>query len=281
MRTNINPIAENAFLTLECHALDAMTEIPILNDESSLRVLDVLKTQLAATEHPFYKRLAKNKVRKSLVLHTVLRAKRFDEYIKEFLQKNPEATIVNIACGLDHRFERIDNGKVTFFDLDLPDIMNIKSTVFPETERYSQISQSVFDFRWMDRIGPGPVMFVAEGLFMYCLEEDVKKLFLKIQENFPGSEMVCEVFNSKWLTGWRGRMMAFKLKNQLKLGPETRFRFGIPDSEAMESWNKGIRLLDDWSYLDSPEIESAMLKRMGKKDAYRKIQWVVHYKLDK
>jgi len=34
--------------------------------------------------------------------------------------------IVNIGCGLDSRFLRIDNGSVIFYDLDLPELIDLK-----------------------------------------------------------------------------------------------------------------------------------------------------------
>ena len=43
----------------------------------------------------------------------------FDELVKEFIGRNPTATIVNIACGLDTRFYRVDNGTITWYNLDL------------------------------------------------------------------------------------------------------------------------------------------------------------------
>ena len=52
------------------------------------------------------------------------------------LKKYPKATIINIGCGLDNRFERVDNGQIDFFDLDLPDIIEIKKQLFNETTRY-------------------------------------------------------------------------------------------------------------------------------------------------
>ncbi len=45
----------------------------------------------------------------------------------------------------------------------------------------------------------GPFLFMAEGVFMYLDGKDVRSLVLKLQETFPGSELVCEVVNSLWL----------------------------------------------------------------------------------
>lgn len=278
---NVNDISETAFLTLQCHALDTQSKSPLLNDLSSVKTLEMLKKYFSESDNVLHNKLFEDKIKSNLITHTALRAKKYDNYILSFLDKYPNSTIVNIGCGLDNRFERTDNGSITFFDLDLPDIMNIKKQIFPEKDRYFQISQSVFDFNWIDKITNKHVMLVAEGVFMYCDKQDVEKLFLTLQEKLPNSEIVCEVFNSKWLKGWRKKMMEFKLKKELKLGEGTTFQFGISDSNEIESWNQGLNLIDDWSYIDSDELNSSILKLFRKNDSFRKIQWTVHYKLNK
>jgi O-methyltransferase involved in polyketide biosynthesis len=159
--------------------------------------------------------------------------------------------------------------------------MNIKRQIFPEKDRYKQISGSVFDFEWIGHIQNDHVILVAEGVFMYCREQDVRALFLKLREKLKNPEIVFEVFSSRWLKGWRKKVMEFKLKKELKLGEGTVFQFGIPDSDAIENWDSGMKLMDDWSYLDSDELDSFVLKLMRKNNAVRKLQWTVHYQLNK
>jgi len=277
LNININDISETAFLTLQCHALDAQSGRPLLNDTSAIQTLGLLKDHFAGSDRVLHKKLFENKVKSSLITHTALRAKKYDAYIQSYLERFPEAAVVNIGCGLDHRLERVDNGKITFYDLDLPDIMDIKRQIFPEKGRYKQISGSVFDFEWIDRIQNDHVILVAEGVFMYCREQDVKALFINLQEKLNNPEIVFEVFNSRWLKGWRRKMMEFKLKKELKLGEGTAFQFGIPDSDTIESWDKGMKLMDDWSYLDSDELNSFFMKLLRKNSAVRKVQWTVHY----
>jgi O-methyltransferase involved in polyketide biosynthesis len=281
LNINVNDISETAFLTLQCHALDAQSQRPLLSDKRSIETLDILKKHFSESDSILHKKLFENKVKNKLIVYTVLRAKRYDSYILDFLNKYPNSTVVNIGCGLDTRFERIDNGSIHYYDLDLPDIMNIKRQIFPEKERYHQISKSVFEFDWIDKIESEHVILVAEGVFMYCNGQDVKSLFLTLQERLPNSEMVCEVFNSKWLKGWRKKTMEFKLKKELRLGEGTTFQFGISDSDEIGRWNQGLKLIDDWSYLDSGELNSRVLRLFRKNDSFRKIQWTVHYKLNK
>jgi O-methyltransferase involved in polyketide biosynthesis len=281
LNININDISETAFLTLQCHALDAQSSRPLLGDSGAIRTIGLLKNYFSTSDRVLHKRLFENKVKSSLITHTALRAKKYDSYIRSFLEQFPEAAVVNIGCGLDNRFERVDNGKTEFYDLDLPDIMNIKRQIFPEKGRYKQISGSVFDFEWTGQIQSDHVILVAEGVFMYCKEEDVKELFLTLQSRLMNPEIVFEVFHSKWLSGWRKRLMEYKLKKELKLGEGTSFQFGIPESDALENWSQGIRFLDDWSYMESDELRSPLIKLMGKSDSLRKVQWTVHYQLKK
>ena len=281
LNININDISETAFFTLYGHALDALSKEPILNDKSSIKTKQLLDNELSKSDKKLHKELLKGKIVRKGVVHIAIRAKKYDGYISDFIRKYPKATIINMGCGLDNRFERIDNGEIEFYDLDLPDIIKIKRQLFKETKRYHYISQSVFDFTWIEKIAKNNVLFVAEGVFMYCEEKDVKSLFLQLQKNFPGSEIVCEVFNSVWLKGWLKKIMNFKMQKELNLGKDATFHFGIRNSNEMESWNNGIKLVNDWSYFDSNEKKLGWLKIFKNVKLFRKTQWTVYYKLGK
>ena len=81
-----------------------------------------------------------------------IRAKILDIQTKRFVQKNPYGIIINIGCGLDTRFFRVDNGKLKWYELDLPESMEVREKFFNETDRYKMISKSVFDFSWISDI---------------------------------------------------------------------------------------------------------------------------------
>lgn len=121
---------------------------------------------------------------------------------------------------------------------------------------------------------------MAEGVFMYLDQEDVHSLILKLQSEFPGSELVCEVFNSLWLRKPLKSLMNYKMQHQLHMGKDATFHFGIRDSKEMEKWHAGIQFLDDWSYFDSEEKKLGVLKLFRNIEILRKTQWTVHYKLN-
>ena len=45
-------------------------------------------------------------------LSIAVRTEILDNATNEFMNKFPDAVIINIGCGLDTRFSRIDNGKI-------------------------------------------------------------------------------------------------------------------------------------------------------------------------
>lgn len=125
-----------------------------------------------------------------------LRNQEFDRLIRYFLLRCPEAVVVHIGCGLDTRFERIDNGKIEWYDLDLPEVIELRRRfIGGEGERYHFLSCSVFDAAWPERLGVhsrSPFLFVAEGVLQYFEEAQVKSLVLLLQRRFPNSELICD-----------------------------------------------------------------------------------------
>lgn len=278
----IGDVAATSFLTLYCHAIESQSKDPILDDPKAVEITHELNKILSDSENRLNKDLVKGKLRKEMVTHIAIRAKQYDKYVRDFLENSPDGIVVNIGCGLDSRFLRVDNGRVIYYDLDLPEVIEIKKQFFEENERYHFISSSVLDHEWMSIVAKheGPFLFMAEGVFMYLNREDMQSLILKLQSEFSGSELVCEVFNSLWLKKPLKKMMDFKMQKELHLGKDATFHFGIHDSKEMEEWHEGIEFLDDWSYFDSKEKKLGMLKMFRNFEFLRKTQWTVHYKLN-
>ncbi len=105
-------VAVTGMLTFYCHVIESQIPNPILLDEKAVEISRQLNPVFANSSSRLLRNLAKGKVRKELVVHITLRAKKYDEYANSFLKENPNGIIVNIGCGMDSRFQRIDNGKV-------------------------------------------------------------------------------------------------------------------------------------------------------------------------
>lgn len=82
MNVKIGQISQTAFLTLQCHALDANSRHPILNDKVAIHTLQALKE---ITGLPGFN---SNRIKKSLVNHIALRARQYDLFAQSFIEKH-------------------------------------------------------------------------------------------------------------------------------------------------------------------------------------------------
>ncbi len=279
----LSDVSTTSLLTLYCHGKETKSKNPILQDNKAVELIEKLNPELSKLDNNLYRDLVKNKLDRKLVAYITLRAKKYDEYAKEFLQRSPEGVIVNIGCGLDTRFQRIDNGKLIFYDLDLPPVISLKKKLLPSSDRYNFLPYSVLNYEWMeqlDRWRDRPFLFMAEGVFMYLQDRDVKSLVLKLQEEFSGSELICEVFNSFWLQKPQKKIIDIVLQGKLHIGKEATFNFGIRDSKEMEKWRSGIEFIEEWYCLDEPEKKLGLLRFVKHIEIFRKTLWSVRYKLN-
>jgi methyltransferase (TIGR00027 family) len=279
---SIPDVAETGMLTFYCHVIESRRPQPILYDEKALEVAQRLSPLFEKSSSRILHSLAKEQLRDELVVHITLRARQYDKYAREFLKEHPDGVLVNLGCGMDSRCLRVDNGQMTCFDLDLPEMIAFKRQFYHETNHYHLIGASVFDHAWMDHVaqaGRSPVLFMAEGLFMYLDGKKVKELILELQRRFPGSELVCEVVTEFFTRKPWDRMVALKLNQQLGVGRGAAFTFGIPNSHALETWGPGIEFVEEWSYFDTQDPRLGWVGKFGKIRLMRQVQYTVHYRL--
>jgi O-methyltransferase involved in polyketide biosynthesis len=179
----------------------------------------------------------------------IIRMRRFDRHVRDFLARNPDGVIVHIGCGLDTRYERIGNDHVEWFDLDVPEVMELrKQLIVTEAPHYHAITASVFDTDWLAYVEcfkPRPFLFMAEGVFPYFEEAQVKELFLRWSEHFPGCEVVCDAHTPFVI--WADNL-------QLAIAHVgARLHWRLKDPRDVEAWEKGFRLLDEWNYYADDE----------------------------
>lgn len=211
-----------------------------------------------------------------------LRTRKFDALVRDFLIRNPVGTVVNIGCGLDTRFSRVDNGKLTWYDLDFPEVIEVKKRFYPETGRYRYLPVSAGDLSWVDAVkagAPGPVLFTAEGVFMYLEEKTVREILSKIASVFPGSVIVFEVVNTYIARRMKNPYIRWKFRRQLGFSEDSLYRSGISSSRDVEAWGPGFTCLEEWTYFDDREPRLGWFNRFGGIKKIRYAQWTLVLRL--
>ena len=110
---------------------------------------------------------------------------------REYLNRHPGAAVVNLGCGLDPMARYLDNGTCKLYNIDFPDVIELRNRLFPAGEREENFAADINDISWFDHIdASGGAVFYACGLFYYFKTEQVKALFRAMQSRFPGSILV-------------------------------------------------------------------------------------------
>ncbi len=203
----------------------------------------------------------------------VLRNREFDRCTRDFLARYPEAVVVHVGCGLDERFERVDNGQVEWYDLDLPEVIELRRRfIGGEGARYHLLACSVLDSAWLDAVRTQrPFLFLAEGVLMYFEEAQVKSLVLALKEHFPDAQLVFDAF-SPFFVWANNRRVA-----RTKIG--ARCHWGLKRGKDLETWGDGVRLLSEWYPFSQPEPRLARVRWVRYIPLLAKTTGVFHYRL--
>jgi len=172
----------------------------------------------------------------------IARATHVDRTVVAFLARRPRATIVNLGCGLDTTFERVDNGQLTWIDLDLPDVIELREGLVGPSPRRRAFACSVLDPRWLDELEVDEgVMLVAAGVLYYLEEHDVRALLARLATALPGAELVADVCSP------RGARIANKrVIEDSGMDPSASLRRGIERPQDLASWARRIVVLETY-----------------------------------
>ncbi len=122
-----------------------------------------------------------------------VRTEILDDATRAFFARAAQPTVVNLGAGLCTRFARVDDGRVRWVDIDVPEVVAVRRALVAETDRYRIVAASILDPGWTDRLELRPdatLLFIAEGVLQYLDGSDVEALLTTIGTRFPGSEML-------------------------------------------------------------------------------------------
>ena len=259
-----NEVAETLLIPLYARAKETQRPDALIKDEKAVALVKQLNYDFSRVKFQAHDEAA-----------MALRLREFDRQARNFLARSPEAVIVHIGCGLDTRFERVDNGQVEWYDLDLPEIIELRRKLIGgEGPHYHYLGCSVFDSAWLNTVSahrPRPFLFLAEGVLLYFEEAQIKSLVLTLQEYFPDAELVCDA-QTPFMIWANNLQLAFS-----KIS--ARLHWGLKHAKDLEGWSDGIRLLDEWFYFDHPEPRLNSLKWICYFPPLMKAMGVFHYRL--
>ncbi len=164
--------------------------------------------------------------------------------VQDYLKNHPEAAVINLGCGLDDTFSRVDNGRCRGYNLDMPDVIAVRNDLLPAGEREENLGCDLNDHRWMDRIDASRgAVFFASGVFCYFETEAVKALFREMAARFPGAVLVFDSCNR------RGAKMMTKTWLKGAGITDVNALFSLDDPNVLAGWSSRFASVTSKSYM--------------------------------
>jgi O-methyltransferase involved in polyketide biosynthesis len=230
---------ETLLIPLFGKARESKKKSPLLVDKKAIEIIDQIDYDFTSLKIP----------EKTNVM-MCLRAKFIDNFVKDYLGRNYESIALHLGCGLDSRYNRIKNCYVDWYDVDFPEVIDIRRRFYEETDHYHLIGSSVTEQAWLENIPMGKEKYIviAEGLFMYLKENEIKQLVKRLTERLGNFNLIFDAFST---------FAAKKVKNHpsiKKTGAVV--HWGIDNPEELESWGPQIRFVDEKYFTANKEIEN-------------------------
>jgi O-methyltransferase involved in polyketide biosynthesis len=263
-RINLAGVSETLLIPLYIRNKESQRSDAMLRDEQAVALVGQI-------DYDF----SRIKLQAHDELGLILRVREFDRFARDFLAAHTHPVVVHIGCGLDTRFDRLDDGRVEWFDLDLPAVIDLRRKLIPgERQRHHLLSSSVFEPAWMEALSglrERPFLFIAEGVLPYFEESQVKSLVLRLQMHFPGAELVCDAHTPFVI--WSDNLQLIFSRMSARL------RWGLKHGKDVESWGRGISLLEEWFYFGTDEPRVRAYRWMHRTPLIGKSTGIFHYKL--
>lgn len=226
---------ETLLIPLYGKAIQMKRESPILVDKKAFEIINKVEYDFSSLKIP-------QKTNDMMCI----RAKMIDDLVRKII--TIDCAVLHLGCGLDSRYLRIDNRAVDWYDIDFPEVIEIRRLFYEENTRYHFIPSSVTDNSFIKKIpaGRNQYIVIAEGLFMYLYEDEIKSLLIDLKDRIGEYTLVFDAF-SKFTAKKVGSHPSIK-----KTGAVV--KWGIDNPGELTNWDEGIEFISEDYFTSSKEI---------------------------
>ncbi len=267
-------VPETMIQTLYARAMESEREGHLIYDKKAMEIVKEM-------DYDFAKAKEDAMMRNGVVARTIV----LDELVQNYVTAHPNAVVINIACGLDTRFYRVDNGKLRWFNLDLPVTIEVRKKFLEETGRVSVLPYSAMDEAWAEEVHKTlseeekadkkdkengkaneketrPTLVIMEGLTMYLSLEEVRKIFEIIRNHFTDATVLVETMSP---------FVVKHIKEKSIEASKAKFTWGIKNGRTLAKELPGFEAVKDISLVEGMKKLYPVYGIIGKIPAVRNI----------
>ncbi len=193
---------------------------------------------------------------RKLAIYMAMRAGLFDGYVRDFVMEHPDGLILQLGVGLDSRVKRVECAN-PWFDLDFPDVIDLRRAYFPESERYHLLAAPALPTDWLINVPRAEhALVLAEGLSMYLSAQDMRDLMAALQAHFQHTTFIFDAYSKS-----AARLSA--LKNPVN-AVKAKIDFAMDDASELLAGTCGMKAI-----LNADIITQQAIARLKGADRWR------------
>jgi O-methyltransferase involved in polyketide biosynthesis len=237
-KINLSQEKETLLVPLFGKAKEYESKSPIIIDKKAVEIIHQIDYDFQSLKIP-------EKTNKMLCI----RAKLIDNFVKDFLSKRNRSAVLHLGCGLDSRYSRINNGDVDWYDVDFKEVIDIRKHFYEETDNYHLVGSSVTESEWIKKISKEKDQYIviAEGLFMYLKEDEIKTLMSRLNEKIGSYTLIFDAYSS---------LTAKSAKNHPSIKKtDAKIQWGIDNPEELLKWGMDIQFVAERYFTENEEVK--------------------------
>lgn len=244
---NLEGTPRTMFITMLARARETQRSNALFQDKKAVEMQKQLEGIFETTKGDW-------KSETGVIIRTTI----LDSYIGEFIRENPQAVCINIGCGLDTRFYRVNNGKIKWYDIDLPQVIALRKKLLGEHRQVHMIGCSMLDDAWTKQIEDEgrPVLIIMEGLLMYFNVNDVKKALDIIHSRFEKATLILELLSAKVVGNT-------KMTKSIQQTGST-FQWGVDSGRDVKKLLPYMHFVKEMNLADRMYLKSGIYKILAK-----------------
>ena len=136
--------------------------------------------------------------------------------VEAYLKDHPRAAVVNLGCGLDDTFHKCDNGLCRGYNIDFPDVIEVRNQLLPAIDRETNLA---------------------------CDLNDLRRLFDAMARRFPGGALAFDACNQRGT-----RLMRKTWLKEAGITDVDAF-FSLEDEGELRGWSDRFAAVTAKSYM--------------------------------
>lgn len=236
----LDGVQSTLLMPLWARAVESRRPDAILQDEAAGRIVAALPFDF---DHMRHQRVP--------VADYCIRSVLIDRVVAAEMQARPSAPVIEFGVGLDTRFDRLADGR-RWFEIDFPEVVALRRRFFPEASGRTMLSAKLPDLSWLETLdlpAGEPPIFVAEGVLYFLSAAEVRELFTRLADRYPGAAFIFDAQSPLFLALSN---LAHPLNRR-----SSRLRFALgPHGREITAWDQRLVVERYIGFGDRPDYTS-------------------------